>query len=176
MIRVIIAYGDVPLTRQETFKELLDVVSPTHVGLLTVVMEDATGYGRIVRKCRQSSNCIVEQKDATPEQLAIKEMNSGMLSIQGALLKNLLGRIDNNNAQNEYYLTDIFSLAVSDGCSINTVHPKDEWEVDGVNSRVQLPELERIYQSTIASGLMDNGVTLRDPNSSGCARQSANRY
>lgn len=161
--RVIIACGDVPLTREETFKDLLDAVKPTQLGLLTVILDDATGYGRIIRNADKQVTGIVEQKDATPEQQTITEMNSGMLSIQGSLLKTLLDRIDNNNAQNEYYLTDIFSLAVSDGCTIKTVHPQDEWEVAGVNSRVQLAELERIHQATIARNLMDNGVTLRDP-------------
>lgn len=161
--RVIIAYGDVPLTRKETFGELLDAVKPNQLGLLTVIMDDATGYGRIMRNADNQVTGIVEQKDATPEQQAIREMNSGMLSIQGALLKSLLDQIDNNNAQNEYYLTDIFALAVGEGCTIKTVHPRDEWEVAGVNSRVQLAELERIHQLNMANELMDNGVSLRDP-------------
>jgi len=160
---VIVAYGDVPLTRRETFRALLDAASPTQIGLLTVVMEDADGYGRILRDDRGWVTGIVEQKDATPEQQAIREMNSGMLSIRGAMLKNLLSRIDNQTEQNEYYLTDIFALAVADGHTIRTVHPQDQWEVDGVNSRQQLAELERIYQDNIARQLMDDGVTLRDP-------------
>jgi len=161
--RVIIAYGDVPLTRPETFKQLLAAVTPTTIGLLTVVLEDATGYGRIMRNESGAVTGIVEQKDATPEQQAIREMNSGMLSINGGLLKNLLSRIDNNNQQQEYYLTDIFGLAVADGCSIETVRPQDIWEVSGVNSRRQLAELERIHQIELAGDLMDSGVTLRDP-------------
>lgn len=161
--KVVIAYGDVPLTRPETFAALHDVCSASTVGLLTVFMDDATGYGRIVRDNDNRVTGIVEQKDATPEQLAITESNSGMLSIQGSRLKDFLSRIDNNNAQEEYYLTDIFALAVADGLTIETVHPQDEWEVAGVNSRVQLAELERIHQLNQATLLMDNGVTLRDP-------------
>lgn len=161
--RVIIAYGDVPLTRPETFRQLQDVVTPTTIGLLTVVLDDATGYGRILRDDNGAVTGIVEQKDATPEQQAIREMNSGMLSINGSLLKNLLSRIDDNNAQKEYYLTDIFALAVGDGCTIKTVRPQDAWEVSGVNSRTQLAELERIHQHNQAVSLMDAGVTLRDP-------------
>lgn len=160
---VVIAYGDVPLTRPETFAALHDVCNANTLGLLTVLVDDATGYGRIVRDANNKVTGIVEQKDATPEQLAITEYNSGMLSVQGGRLKDFLGRIDNNNAQGEYYLTDIFALAVADGNSIETVHPEYEWEVAGVNSRVQLAELERIHQSNQATLLMENGVTLRDP-------------
>lgn len=161
--RVVIAYGDVPLTRPETFSLLHDVCDANTIGLLSVFMEDATGYGRIVRDANDKVTGIVEQKDATPEQLEIRESNSGMLSIQGGHLKDFLSRIDNNNAQEEYYLTDIFALAVADGLTIKTVQPADEWEVAGVNSRLQLAELERIHQFNQASLLMENGVTLRDP-------------
>ena len=161
--QVVIAFGDVPLTRPETFKSLLDVCSETTVGLLTVLVDDASGYGRIIRDANGHVTGIVEHKDASAEQLAITEYNSGMLSITGKLLHEYLGRIDNNNAQEEYYLTDIFALAVQDGLSIETVHPQDEWEVAGVNSRAQLAELERIHQDNVAQSLMDSGVTLRDP-------------
>ncbi len=161
--KVVIAYGDVPLTRESTFESLHALCDDKTVGLLSVILDDPTGYGRIVRDANNRVTGIVEQKDASPEQLAIQESNSGMLSITGALLKNFLGRIDNNNAQEEYYLTDIFELAVADGLTIETVHPQDVWEVFGVNSRVQLAELERIHQINCATELMDNGVTLRDP-------------
>lgn len=160
---VVIAYGDVPLTRQSTFKALLDACSDTQMGLLTVHLEDPTGYGRILRDSSGNVSGIVEQKDANEDQLLVTETNSGMLSVSGKHLKDFLSRIDNNNAQNEYYLTDIFALAVADGVTIQTVHPQDEWEVAGVNSRTQLAELERIHQSNIAQGLMEQGVTLRDP-------------
>jgi len=161
--RVVIAYGDVPLTRPSTFEALLDVCNSKTLGLLTVFLDDPTGYGRIVRDGKGRVTGIVEQKDATPEQLKINELNSGMLSVQGSVLADLLSRIDNKNAQEEYYLTDIFSLAVQDGLTIDAVQPQDEWEVSGVNSRVQLAELERIHQYNVAVDLMNSGVTLRDP-------------
>ncbi len=161
--KVVIAYGDVPLTRASTFEALYALCDDKTVGLLSVILDDPTGYGRIVRDADNRVTGIVEQKDASVEQQAIQESNSGMLSITGARLKDFLARIDNNNAQKEYYLTDIFKLAVSDGLTIETVHPQDVWEVFGVNSRIQLAELERIHQNNCATELMENGVTLRDP-------------
>ena len=161
--KVIIAYGDVPLTQNQTFQNLVDLASETSIGLLTFKLEDPTGYGRIIRDNNDRVLGIVEQKDANEEQLAICELNSGMLSITGAVLQSLLSRIDNDNAQGEYYLTDIFGLAASDGISIDTVNPQNVWEVAGVNSRVQLAELERIHQRNNAEFLMNNGVTLTDP-------------
>lgn len=161
--KVVIAYGDVPLTQKETFEKLLGITSESCIGLLTFSLEDPTGYGRIVRDNKGRVLGIVEQKDANDEQLAISELNSGMLSITGANLKSLLSRIDDDNAQGEYYLTDIFGLAAEDGLSIETVSPSFVWEVAGVNSRIQLAELERIYQLTQAEVLMTNGVTLNDP-------------
>lgn len=161
---VIIAYGDVPLTQNHTFKNLAGLATERTIGLLTFSLEDPTGYGRIVRDNNDRVLGIVEQKDANEEQKAICELNSGMLSITGANLKALLARIDNDNAQGEYYLTDIFGLAAGDGISIETVNPAFAWEVAGVNSRTQLAELERIYQLNNAQELMENGVTLADPN------------
>lgn len=160
---VVIAYGDVPLTRPETFQALASVSSRQTLGLLTVHLDDPTGYGRITRGRDGLVTGIVEHKDATDEQRLISEINSGMLAVNGAVLRQLLSRIDNNNQQQEYYLTDIFALAVQDGLAIETVHPAEPWEVSGVNSRVQLAELERIYQQQRAVELMDAGVTLRDP-------------
>jgi len=166
--RVVIAYGDVPLTQSSTFQSLLDASQSTNsvkppIGLLTVLVDDPTGYGRIVRDSDDCVTGIVEHKDASTEQLAIREVNSGMLSINGGLLKRLLDKINNKNSQGEYYLTDIFALAVADGHQIQTVHPEHEWEVSGVNSRSQLAELERIHQFNNATQLMDGGVSLRDP-------------
>lgn len=161
--QVVIAYGDVPLTRESTFSKLLQACDNKQVGLLTVHLDDPTGYGRILRDGDNKVIGIVEQKDASDAELAITETNSGMLSINGGQLRDFLGRIDCNNAQQEYYLTDIFALAVADGIAINTVHPDDEWEVAGVNSRTQLAELERIHQHNLAAALMESGVTLRDP-------------
>lgn len=161
---VVIAYGDVPLTQKETFEKLASLASESSIGLLTFTLNDPTGYGRIVRDNKGRVLGIVEQKDANDEQLSIVELNSGMLSITGANLKSLLSRIDDDNAQGEFYLTDIFGLAAGDGLTIETVNPSFVWEVAGVNSRIQLAELERIYQRNQAEALMNNGVTLSDPN------------
>jgi len=160
---VLITFGDVPLTRPSTYQRLLDVANDETVALLTLIMQDATGYGRIVRDQNHAVTGVVEQKDASPAQLAIKEMNSGVLALRGKWLRQFLGEIDNDNAQGEYYLTDIFALAVGAGLRIETQHPDAAWEVDGVNSRVQLAELERQYQMNRAVALMEAGVTLRDP-------------
>ena len=159
---VLITYGDVPLTRESTFQALLDVCSGSSIGILTLVMEDPTGYGRILREGGAVVG-VVEQKDASTDQLGISEVNAGVVSVQGRSLKSLLGRINNDNAQSEYYLTDIFELAVKDGLQLVAVHPTNAWEVDGVNSRSQLARLERLHQEQQANQLMENGVTLADP-------------
>ncbi|NND91819.1 MAG: bifunctional UDP-N-acetylglucosamine diphosphorylase/glucosamine-1-phosphate N-acetyltransferase GlmU [Granulosicoccus sp.] len=159
---VLITYGDVPLTRAATYQALLDVCDEHTIGLLTVMMDDPTGYGRILREGGAIVG-VVEQKDATVDQLGIPEVNAGVVAIKGGSLRDLLGRIDDDNAQGEYYLTDIHDLAVRDGLRIVAVHPADSWEVDGVNSRSQLARLERLHQQHLAEGLMDEGVTLADP-------------
>lgn len=159
---VLITYGDVPLTRASTYQALLDVCNDKTVGLLTLIMDDPTGYGRILREGGAVVG-VVEQKDASSDQLTISEVNAGVVSIKGGTLRDLLSRIDNKNAQGEYYLTDIHELAVKDGLSITAVHPDDAWEVDGVNSRSQLARLERLHQAQVAESLMDAGVTLADP-------------
>ena len=159
---VLITYGDVPLTRASTYQSLLDVCNEKTIGLLTLIMDDPTGYGRILRDAGAITG-VVEQKDASPEQLRVCEVNAGVVSIKGGLLRDLLSRIDSNNAQGEYYLTDIHELAVKDGLSIVAVHPDDAWEVDGINSRAQLASVERLHQAQLANELMDAGVTLADP-------------
>ena len=161
--RVLIAYGDVPLTEVETFNRLHSLSSEKTIGLLSVDLQHPKGYGRIVRDDNGAVQSIVEEKDATEAQKLITEVNTGMLSIKGDVLHRLLSNINNDNAQGEYYLTDIFALAVAEGISIETVHPAHEWEVAGVNSRAQLAELERIHQRNIADSLMAEGVTLTDP-------------
>ncbi len=159
---VLITYGDVPLTRSATFKGLLDVTNKNQLGLLSLIVDDPSGYGRI-KRVDGAVVGVVEQKDANEEELAINEINAGVLAVNGGSLKKYLGEIDNQNAQGEYYLTDIFSLAVKAGQTIQTVHPQDEWEAEGINSREQLAELERVYQHTRAAELMAAGVTVRDP-------------
>lgn len=160
---VLIAYGDVPLTRPDTLRKMVADVDDQTLALLTVVLDDPTGYGRIVRTEAGDVAGIVEHKDATEQQQQIAEINTGILAGKAGVLSELLNRIDNNNSQNEYYLTDIFKLAVSRGIAIATHHPADEWETVGVNSRAQLAELERIHQLNIARTLMDGGATLMDP-------------
>jgi bifunctional UDP-N-acetylglucosamine pyrophosphorylase/glucosamine-1-phosphate N-acetyltransferase len=159
---VLITYGDVPLTRASTYQSLLDACDERTIGLLTLMMNDPTGYGRILREGGAVVG-VVEQKDATPDQLGISEVNAGVVAIKGGSLRDLLGRIGNQNAQGEYYLTDIHALAVKEGLAIKAVHPVDAWEVDGVNSRSQLARLERLHQQHLAEHLMDSGVTLADP-------------
>lgn len=159
---VLITYGDVPLTRGTTYQALVDICDNNTIGLLTLMMDDPTGYGRILREGGAVVG-VVEQKDATDDQLSISEVNAGVVSIKGASLRALLSRLNNNNAQGEYYLTDIHALAVKDGLTIKAVHPADNWETDGVNSRSQLARLERLHQQHLAEQLMDAGVTLADP-------------
>ena len=159
---VLITYGDVPLIGVDTCRRLLAVCDATTLGLLTLVMSDPTGYGRILRRDGEIVG-VVEQKDASAEQLALSEANAGVIAVRGATLKALLARIDDDNAQNEYYLTDIIGLAAGDGLRVQAVHPGSAHEVDGVNSRRQLARLERLHQLDIANALMDGGVTLADP-------------
>ncbi|MBX2880196.1 MAG: bifunctional UDP-N-acetylglucosamine diphosphorylase/glucosamine-1-phosphate N-acetyltransferase GlmU [Granulosicoccus sp.] len=159
---VLITYGDVPLTRVSTYQSLLDVCNESTIGLLTLIMDDPTGYGRILRHGGAVVG-VVEQKDASDEQLGIKEVNAGVVAIRGEHLRRLLEKVNNDNAQGEYYLTDIHELAVKEGLRVEAVHPSDSWEVDGVNSRTQLARLERLLQQHLAEHLMNEGVSLADP-------------
>ncbi|MFK8068892.1 MAG: bifunctional UDP-N-acetylglucosamine diphosphorylase/glucosamine-1-phosphate N-acetyltransferase GlmU [Gammaproteobacteria bacterium] len=160
---VLILYGDVPLTLPSTLLDLVDSSQTTGFCLLTVELEDPTGYGRIVRDKTGSVEKIVEEKDADDKIKKISEVNTGMMAVSGVLLKKWLGQLDNNNAQGEYYLTDIVEMAVQDGIEIMSIQPENEYEVLGVNNRLQLAELERFYQLKNAEELMTAGVTLRDP-------------
>ncbi|WP_137886156.1 bifunctional UDP-N-acetylglucosamine diphosphorylase/glucosamine-1-phosphate N-acetyltransferase GlmU [Pseudomonas sp. 2FE] len=160
---VLILYGDVPLIEVDTLQRLLQRVSAEQLGLLTVDLNDPTGYGRIVRDDKGVVKAIVEHKDATPEQRAICEGNTGILAVPGKCLADWLGRLSNNNAQGEYYLTDVIAMAVADGLVVATEQPLDAMEVQGANDRLQLAELERHYQQRSARQLMAQGVTLRDP-------------
>lgn len=159
----LILYGDVPLTRTETLAALAAAGAGDKLALLTEFLADPTGYGRIVRDADGRVVRIVEQKDAGAEDLAIREVNTGILAAPIARLRSWLSRIGNNNAQGEYYLTDIVGLAVADGVEVVTSHPSAHWETLGVNSKVQLAQLERIHQGNVAERLMEAGVTVIDP-------------
>ncbi len=160
---VLILYGDVPLIEVETLKRLLKHVVPGQMGLLTVELDDPTGYGRIVRNADGKVAAIVEHKDASEAQRAITEGNTGIMAVPANKLADWMSRLSNNNAQGEYYLTDVIEMAVSDGLLVATEQPLDPMEVQGANDRKQLAELERHYQLREGRRLMAQGVTLRDP-------------
>jgi len=159
---VLILYGDVPLTRKETLEQLLATRDVNGLAILTVILVNPTGYGRIVRENGKVVG-IVEQKDATPTQLLINEVNSGIMAVPGQKLKAWLAGLQNNNAQGEFYLTDIVAMAAAEGVVITTAHPQNPIETEGANNRVQLAQLERAYQLRKAEALMLNGANLRDP-------------
>ena len=161
--RVLILYGDVPLIETDTLQRLLHKVGPDQLALLTVELADPTGYGRIVRDAQGEVQAIVEHKDASAAQRAIREGNTGILAVPGARIGEWLSRLSNSNAQGEYYLTDVIAMAVTDGLRVATEQPLDAMEVQGANDRIQLAELERHYQQRAARRLMAQGVTLRDP-------------
>lgn len=161
--QVLVLYGDVPLTQLSTLQQLIDCGDVNSLRILTTELADPTGYGRIVRNDAGNVTCITEQKDADLETLAIKEVNSGIMVLPAQWLTASVTKLTNNNAQGEYYLTDMVSLAVVDGMAINTVCCSENAEVAGVNTRRQLAELERHYQLLQANELMANGVTLADP-------------
>ena len=158
--------GDVPLTQVATLQALLAQSSGQRLALLTLNMIDPTGYGRIVRAGTQPSSqvrAIVEHKDASDDERAIHEIYSGIMAVPTRLLRRWLARLDNQNAQNEYYLTDIVKFAVEDGVAVVAHQITDAAQVAGVNSPVQLAELERVYQQRLAVSLMEQGVRLADP-------------
>ncbi|VWD48490.1 bifunctional UDP-N-acetylglucosamine diphosphorylase/glucosamine-1-phosphate N-acetyltransferase GlmU [Burkholderia lata] len=159
----LVLYGDVPLTRASTLQRLVDAAREGRYGILTVTLDDPTGYGRIVRDAAGFVTRIVEQKDASPEQLKIAEINTGIIVTPTAQLSMWLGALKNENAQGEYYLTDVVELAIEAGFEVVTARPDEEWETLGVNSKAQLAELERIHQRNIAEALLVDGVTLADP-------------
>ena len=159
----LILYGDVPLTRPETLREMTLIAREGAIALLTVRLANPAGYGRIVRNGRGMVTRIVEHKDATPEELAIDEVNTGILCLPAGKLAGWLARLGNDNAQGEYYLTDVIGMAAAEGEQVIPCHPAAEWEVLGINSRQQLAELERMHQRNVAEALMVQGVTLIDP-------------
>lgn len=160
--QTLVLYGDVPLTQVGTLRRLLQA-GQNGLSILTVNLPDPGGYGRIVRDAAGNVLRIVEEKDATPAEKAITEVNTGIMAIPSARLADWLGRLSNRNAQGEYYLTDIVALAVAEGLPVHTAQPDGEWEVLGVNSKVQLAELERVHQRNIAGRLLVAGVRLADP-------------
>jgi len=158
----LVLYGDVPLTTVATLRALTEKAGKDKLAILTIAMDDPTGYGRIVREQNKIVR-IVEQKDATDLERQIHEVNTGILVAPTRQLKDWLSRLSNHNAQGEYYLTDIIALAVKDNVVIESTQPSHAWETLGVNSKVQLAELERIHQLNLAHQLLEQGITLADP-------------
>lgn len=160
---VLVLYGDVPLIQPDTLRRCLAEVNAQTLCLLTQHLDDPAGYGRIVRDEAGNILRIVEQKDASMEELCITEINTGIMACPRAFLADILPKLSNHNAQGEYYLTDVIEKAVQHGLLVTSAHPANGWEVDGVNDRVQLSRLERIHQQLLAERLMRDGVSLRDP-------------
>jgi bifunctional UDP-N-acetylglucosamine pyrophosphorylase/glucosamine-1-phosphate N-acetyltransferase len=155
--------GDVPLIQADTLTALLNICDGQHLVLLTLQTPTPTGYGRLVRNAQSQVQAIVEEKDATPEQRQIQEIYSGIMAVPTRLLRGWLARLDNRNAQQEYYLTDVVKFAVADGCPVLAHCISDAWQVEGVNNPVQLAQLERAYQHLQAQAFMQAGVRLADP-------------
>jgi bifunctional UDP-N-acetylglucosamine pyrophosphorylase/glucosamine-1-phosphate N-acetyltransferase len=160
---VLVLYGDVPLTRRSTLERLLRNVSENSIGLLTAFVDYPHGYGRIIRNTAGEVLAIVEEKDANAQQKPINEINTGIMELPVSRLRDWIGRIENKNSQSEYYLTDVIALAVADGFKVLPIQADDVEETLGVNSRRQLAELERYVQIETAQRLMDEGVSIRDP-------------
>jgi bifunctional UDP-N-acetylglucosamine pyrophosphorylase/glucosamine-1-phosphate N-acetyltransferase len=161
--RVLVLYGDVPLLRPATLESLLGRAGEDALVLLSVLLDDPTGYGRVLRDNAGSVYRIVEQKDANRKELAVREANTGVLAAPAAALRRWLARLSNDNAQGEYYLTDVITLAVRDGCQVEAVPATTAAEVLGVNDRLQLAELETEYRRLRVRALMQDGVTIADP-------------
>ena len=161
--QVLILYGDVPLTKASSIEKLVALTDESTMAVLTSEVKSPRGLGRIVRDKNRNIKTIVEEKDANVEQKSINEINTGIMAFPVKKLKKWLPRINNNNTQNEYYLTDIVSLALEDECHVKTSFCKEEHEAYGVNNLLQLAELEKIYQQQNASKLMLKGVKITDP-------------
>ncbi len=161
-VPTLVLYGDVPLTTAATLQALVTKAGHDKLAVLTVELDDPTGYGRIVREHGKIVR-IVEQKDANEAERTIREVNTGIIVAPTKTLKTWLSRLSNDNAQGEYYLTDVIAQAVSDGVTVESAQPAHVWETLGVNSKVQLAELERIHQRNVADALLNAGVTLADP-------------
>ena len=157
----LVLYGDVPLIQCSTLHQMQQAGDGLVV--LTINLKKPSGYGRIVRDAQDRVLSIIEEKDATPEQRKIEEVNTGILLAPTKMLRNWLAKLQNNNTQGEYYLTDIVSMAVQQGVAVHTVQPAHEWEIHGINSKSQLAKLERTWQLVEAERLLEQGVTLADP-------------
>ncbi|HEX5676546.1 MAG TPA: bifunctional UDP-N-acetylglucosamine diphosphorylase/glucosamine-1-phosphate N-acetyltransferase GlmU [Alcanivorax sp.] len=160
---VLVLYGDVPLIQPQTLRDFVARVDDQSLALMTLTLDDPSGYGRVIRDAEGRVRRVVEQKDANPDELAVREINTGILACTRRFLNDSLPRLSNSNAQGEYYLTDLIAMAVDGGLDVVTEQPGHAWEVDGVNDRVQLARLERVYQRVRAEALMREGVTLLDP-------------
>ncbi len=158
----LILYGDVPLIGQAALERLIGLCSASRMGLMTQFLKNPTGYGRIVRNQMGQVQKIVEEKDANSEQKAIQEVNAGLMCVPTDALRGWVNALSNHNAQGEYYVTDIVGMAAESGVEVATCQPDEDWEVLGVNSRLQQAELERIYQQQQAKRLLSSGVTLAD--------------
>nr|WP_297457674.1 bifunctional UDP-N-acetylglucosamine diphosphorylase/glucosamine-1-phosphate N-acetyltransferase GlmU [uncultured Halomonas sp.] len=161
--KVLVLYGDVPLIRRETLAALLDEVDESCMALLSVTLADPNGYGRIKRDAEGRAMAIVEHKDANDAERAIDECNTGIMAMTAAQLRRWLPRLSADNAQGEYYLTDVIAMAAAEGTRIATAQPATPVEVKGVNNHLQLATLERAYQRNVAERLMHEGVALADP-------------
>ena len=160
--RVLILFGDVPLLTPITCERLLDETPASDVAVLTVDMDDATGYGRIIREGSKVS-CIVEEKDAGPDEKAVREINTGVMACPADKLRNWLENLGNDNSQGEYYLTDVIAMAVNDGVTVHGVKADSWTEVMGINDKKQLAEAERALQARLVDELMEDGVGFADP-------------
>jgi bifunctional UDP-N-acetylglucosamine pyrophosphorylase/glucosamine-1-phosphate N-acetyltransferase len=160
---VLVLYGDVPLVDSDTLAGLVGLAGAERMGLITVHLDDPSGYGRVVRAAHGGVQRIVEERDADPQELAIHEINTGILAAPASSLRRWLAALDNRNAQGEYYLTDVIGMAVAEEVAVHTVHPACVEEVMGVNNRLQLATLERHHQRRLAERLLLGGTTLADP-------------
>ena len=161
---VIVLYGDVPLISKESLNALLQACGEQSVALMTAFLQEGGSYGRILRDSNQCFQSIVEHRDATPEQCEINEINTGFLAAPAARLKSWVSKLECENAQGEFYLTDIFAMAVADGVPVETCQPVDNSEILGINDRQNLSEVERIYQQQQAKRYLQAGLTVCDPN------------
>ena len=161
--KVLILYGDVPLVSDETLNYLISVTHLDDLGILTANVDNPYGLGRIIRNDFGEIDCVIEHRDASEIQKQIKEINTGIYCLFAKNLKEWVPKINNNNAQKEYYLTDVVAFAKQKNFNIHAAHPVNDFEILGVNTREQLAKLERIWQTVIAKKIMDKGVSLSDP-------------